>query len=307
MNICVQNGGIIEHIGAEKCYALIEQAGFRGIDWNLDHAISGTAIRSLQYEGSCILEQPLETVIAHYAPEVDLIRRHGLTISQAHAPFPAYVPGHPEVLEYMIGIYRRTIELCDWAGCKNLVIHGISLANGDRENTPETIERLNLRLYEALIPTLLKCDVTVCLENLFSSDGGPVEGVCSDPHEAVRYIDALNEKAGREVFGFCLDVGHLQLLGKNFRSFIPILGKRIKALHIHDNDGRADSHMAPLTGKVNWKLLCDSLREAGYQGDLSFETFMQSRAALFFDEELLLPWLTLIRRMGESFRRHILQ
>lgn len=301
MDICVQHAGICDE-DFEKTCQLIRQAGFTAIDWNIDHALSGDVIRSLDYQGKCIFEQPLDAVIDYFTPQLNTLRANGLTISQAHAPFPAYIPGHPEVLEYMIGIYKRAIELCDYAGCKNLIIHGISL---EKVGTPESVEALNWHLYESLIPTLQACSVTVCLENLFGWDTLAVEGVCSDPHEAVRYIDTLNEKAGREAFGLCLDTGHLQLLGKDFRSYIPILGKRIKALHIHDNDGRIDRHLAPMTGKINWTRVCDSLRTIDYNGDLSFETFQQTIVARKFDESLVLPWLILIRHIGECFRKHI--
>lgn len=305
MKICVQDGGIREAIGDARCYEAISAAGFTAIDWNIDHALPSDRIRKLEYAGNCILEKPLEEVIAYYTPQLECIRANGLTISQAHAPFPAYIPGHPELLEYMIGIYTRCIELCDHAGCKYLVIHGICLLESDTENTPESIEALNWHLYESLIPTLQKHNVTVCLENLFSWNSYAVEGVCADPHEAVRYIDMLNKTAGKEAFALCLDTGHLQLLGKTFRSYMPILGKRIRALHIHDNDGRMDRHLAPLTGKINWTSFCNTLRQIGYAGDLSFETFQQARAALGFDEEMLIPWLVLIRKTGECFRKHI--
>ena len=305
MKISVQNGGIIEHIGAEKCYAAIKEAGFTAIDWNIDHGLPSTQIKGLTYEGVSIFQRPFEEVIAHYEPELALIRKYGLTITQAHAPFPAYVPGHPEVLEFMIGIYQNCIRLCHYAGCKYVVIHGISLEEKDPTNTPETIAALNKHLYESLIPTLLECDVVVCLENLFTRSPQPTEGACSDPHDAVAMIDALNEKAGREVFGFCLDTGHLQLLCKNIRTYIPILGKRIKALHIHDNDGRDDLHLAPMTGVINWAVLCDCLKQIGFDGDLSFETFLQVRIAQRFDDELLMPWLKLICATGESFRNKI--
>lgn len=305
MEISVQNGGIIDHIGAEKCYAAIREAGFTAIDWNLDHSLMPAQIKGLAYESVSIFQRPLAEVIAHYEPELALIRKNGLTVTQAHAPFPAYVPGHPEVLDFMIGIYENCIRLCHHAGCKNLVIHGISLEESDRDNTPDSIAALNRRLYEALIPTLLECDVTVCLENLFTRRPLPTEGACSDPHDAVALIDALNEKAGREVFGFCLDVGHLNLLNKNLRTYIPVLGKRIKALHLHDNDGRDDLHLAPMTGTVNWGVFCDCLKAVGYEGDLNFETFMQVRIAQRFDDGLLLPWLKLICTIGESFRNKI--
>ncbi len=305
MKISVQNGGIVEHIGQERGYAAIKEAGFTAIDWNIDHGLSSVRIRELTYAGNTIFERSTEEVLAHYAKELEIIRKHGLAITQAHAPFPAYVPGHPEVLEFMIPVYENCIRLCHHAGCKNLVIHGISLEESDDSNTPQSIAALNWYLYTSLIPTLLECDVTVCLENLFTRSRTVVEGICSDPHEAAQLIDALNEKAGREVFGFCLDVGHLQLLSKNLRTYIPILGKRIKALHVHDNDGRDDLHLAPMTGTVNWAVFCDCMKQIGYDGDISFETFMQSRIAWRFDDELLMPWLSLICKTGESFRKKI--
>lgn len=303
MDISIQTLGVVDKVGSEDGCRMIAEAGFTAVDWGIE-AIAPASIRKLEYQ-DLIYGKSLEEVIAHFAHQLDCIRKNNLKITQAHAPFPAYVPGHPEVLEFMIEAYKRCIEFCDYAGCKNLVIHGISLAMDDTINTPESIEALNWHLYESLIPTLQKCNVTVCLENLFTWDTMSVEGNCSDPHEAVRFIDTLNEKAGKEAFGLCLDTGHLQLLGKSLRSYIPVLGKRIKALHIHDNDARIDRHLAPMTGKVNWVAFCQELKAIGYSGDLSFETFQQMNAACKLDNDLILPWLRLFYEMGAVFRKHI--
>lgn len=308
MKISVQSAGVTDCIGVEAGYAAIAKAGFTAIDWNaIEHGLSGEQIRKLEYKGS-IFEKPLDEIMAYYAQELAVIRDAGLAISQCHAPFPAYIPGRPEVLDYMIDAYKKCIEVCEQIGCGNIIIHGISLQPDDKENMPETIEVLNWKLYESLIPALQKCThVTVCLENLFSwqTNVGAVEGTCSDPHEAVRFIDTLNEKAGREAFGLCLDTGHLLLLRKDVRTYTPILGKRIKALHIHDNDGVTDRHYAPLTGKFDWAGFCDALRQVGYEGDLSFETFAQTRKVAAFDKVLLPAWLELICKTGERFRDHI--
>ena len=308
MRIAIQDAGTCDSLGMERGYAAIRQAGFEAIDWNIDHGLPSGLIRSHQYRGRAVFEKPLEEVIAYYAEELSIIRKNGLAITQAHAPFPAYMPGHPELLEYMIGIYKRCIEFCDYAGIPHMVIHGISLEHGDYENTPETIKELNLHLYGSLIPTLLQHNVIVCLENLSTWDENKVavEGICFDAHEAVWYIDTLNEMAGREVFGLCMDVGHMQLVGKNIRAYAPVLGHRIKCLHIHDNDGQHDRHMAPFTGTTNYDHICAALKEIGYRGDLSFETVKTPRVVAKFDPELVQPWLDLICRTGESFRRRIL-
>ena len=306
MRICIQSGDLPEQFGIGRCYEMIAEAGFEAIDWNLDHALPSVRVKNLEFPGKCIFEKSLDEVMEYYKDELAAIRRSGLAISQAHAVFPSYIPGHPELLEYTVGLHKRTVEFCAAVGCERLVIHNTSLSDADEENTPESIEALNMYQFSSLIPMLKDNNVTVCLETLFTRRGKDfVEGTCSDPHEAVSCIDRLNELAGREAFGLCVDVGHLNLLRKEFRTFMPIVGKRVKALHIHDNGAYDDSHLAPFTGNVNWKHFVQSLRDIGYRGDLDFETFSQTTRAFNFDPELVMPWLQLICSTGKSFRRKI--
>lgn len=306
MEVCIQSADLPDVLGFEKGYSYIREAGFTAIDWNLDHAWKYADLIDGSYRGKSILEQPLEKVIEYYAEELAMIRKNGLKISQAHAPFPAYIPGRPDVLEYAIEIYIRLIEYCDYAGCENLIVHGISLDEKDTENTFESIEKLNMHLYESLIPTLLRCNVTVCLENLMIwTSRGIIEGTCTDPAQAVSYIDRLNARAGREVFGLCLDIGHLNIAKKDFRTYIPALGKRIKTLHIHDNNGMDDLHMSPFTGNINWAEFCDLLHQIGYEHDLDFETFVQQNRAMNLDEDLLKAWLKVMYETGVYFRKRI--
>lgn len=306
MRIAVQDAGACDYWGKEAGYAAIAKAGFEAIDWNIDHGLPTPKIRSLDYRGN-IFEKPLEEVLAYYAEEIAIIKKNGLAITQCHAPFPAYIPGHPELLEYMGSIYERCIEFCHAVGIPRIVVHGISLQQDDYENTPESIDALNHKLYETMIPTLQRCPgVTVCLENLCTwFNGFATEGVCFESHYAAALIDELNEKAGMECFGLCLDVGHLQLVMKDIRSYTRVLGNRIKCLHVHDNDGRADRHTAPFTGIINWEHVCSALKDIGYSGDLSFETFQQCRKPGAFDIELMQPWLNVIYATGVAFRKRI--
>lgn len=307
MKISVQDAGTCDLLGMEAGYAAIRKAGFDAIDWNLDHALMAPRVKALQL-GNCIFERPLEEILACYAEELSIIRKNGLEITQCHAPFPAYIPGHPELLDYMIGIYKGLIAFCGAVGIPRVVIHGISLQHDDMDNTPETILALNRKLYESLIPALQKTEnVTVCLENLCTwANGVATEGICFDPHEACCLIESLNLMAGKECFGLCMDIGHMQLVMKNIRTYAPILGKHIQCLHIHDNDAHADRHLAPFTGTTNWEHVCSTLRDIGYRGDLSFETFRQTRTAGTFDKDLVQPWLNVICATGVAFRKKIL-
>ena len=298
--ICVQTGGIIRFWGYEEGYRLIKEAGFDAVDWNINSEWNGTEIKQ-KILSHCIFEDPLEEIEAHFAEELAVIRKYGLEIEQAHAPFPAYVKDFPEFNDYAIGVVKQCIRFCDSAGIRYLVVHGISLILDDKTQTPESIREMNLHLYESLIPVLRETNVVVCLENLFSRYAGNlIEGVCSVPEEAVWYIDHLNEKAGKECFGLCLDTGHLNLLGKNQVTYIKKLGKRIKCLHLHDNRGVDDEHLAPYTGTIIWRDVMKALGEAGYEGALSFETFRQVRPDRV-DMEAVPAWLKLIHDLGQLF------
>ena len=49
------------------------------------------------------------------------------------------------------------------------------------------------------------------------------------------------------------------------------MGKRIVCTHIHDNYYKKDLHLPPFMGEANWELLMKTLKEVGYQGNLTFE------------------------------------
>lgn len=304
MEIGVQNGGLIRCWGPEETYRLIAEAGFKTVDWNIDHAWDKTKIRARQLE-HCIFEDSLEEIEAYYKEELDAMKKYGLTPVQAHAPFPAYVPDFPEFNEYAINIYKQCIRFCDRVGVKYLVIHGISLTMDDYTQTPESIRAMNDHLYESLIPVLQETNVVVCLEDLFTHYKNQfVLGDCADARQAVESIDRYNAKAGKECFGLCLDTGHLNLLGIRPDNYIRALGSRIKVLHTHDNNGDADAHLAPYTGTIIWKDLIGALKEIGYSGDIAFETFRQVTLDRV-DREVVPIWLRTIYEIGDNFRKMI--
>ncbi len=311
MKLSVQSGNVVDELGYEEGYRLIAEAGFEAIDWNLDHSWTYSKLqKAAELKDLCIFEKELPEILAHYEEELACIRKNNLSITQAHAPFRPYEPGRPDILEYAISIYRKMILFCEAVGCPRLVVHGIALRFEDEPTADaEANLKLNLHLYESLIPELQKTSVTVCLENLFSRydalDRSFREGNCSDPHEAVYLIDTLNEKAGKTCFGLCLDTGHLNLLRRNPRTYISILGSRIVALHLHDNSQENDRHLMPYAGNICWPDYLRELKKAGYCGDISFETFAQVQLKRI-PRELIPHFLRLIAQVGAYFRKELL-
>lgn len=306
MKICIQSQSLVSQYGAADAYRMIREAGFEGIDWNLGWNFSDIQSATVLKELSVFEKSPAE-IEAYYAQELAEIRRQGLAIVQAHAPFPCYAPCRSDILEYAITAYKNLIPFLDRIGCQHVIIHGISKNEHMDELTPASCTELNMRLYESLIPVLQDCkQIKVCLENLFTTHlklaRGYWEGCCSDPHTAAQWIDHLNEKAGKECFGLCLDTGHLNLLRKPFFSYVPIVANRILTVHIHDNLQLADNHLLPYMGSIRWRDFVPELKAVGYTGDICFETFAQTDKNRL-PAELLPTFLHLIFEIGKYFKQ----
>ena len=114
--------------------------------------------------------------------------------------------------------------------------------------------------------------MTIAIENMWQRNlysKHIVSSVCSSPYELRDYVDDCN--AVEPVFTACLDIGHCLLTGHDPANSIRVLGDRLGALHVHDVDGRNDSHTCPMTMKVDFPAVVEALWEIGYQGEFTLE------------------------------------
>ena len=276
LDIGVQTKGILPEKVPADGIRQIKQAGFSKIDFNLDVYLKNSDI----YAGNVndFFDQDVKTLFAHFLPLAQAMVNNGVRASQMHAPYPVRVDGKNAQNEYMQSVViPKSIVIAEALEVPYVVIHPFKmqyLYSKERERQE------NIEYFQMLIPLAKQCKVKICVENLYESMGGHiVEGVCADPEDAIWYVDTLNELAGEELFGFCLDTGHLQLVKRDPYDFITKLGSRLKILHIHENDAVGDLHQMPFTFGdssevgLDWDGVIRGLREIDYQGTLSFETF----------------------------------
>ena len=296
--ISVQTDGIFERFGADEGMRLIGAAGFDCVDLDLIF-IPGGSIRRGVIEGAFTLprERFMEEVIR---PIRDAGAKHGVGFGQAHAPFPSWTPLNDEMNAHLARAFGMCLEACAFLGCPYLVVHPAFTDYGHRLDAAEEHD-VNMRLYSSLIPEAKRTGVRILLENMFTSwKGKRVEAVCADMGEACAYIDSLNAMAGEELFGFCYDSGHAALLGKDQGKAIRALGKRLLALHLHDNDGVNDSHRFPYYGIIDWETVLGALHDIGYGGSINFETYAEMEA---HDPALTPKLLELLGETGRLFAR----
>ncbi len=83
--------------------------------------------------------------------------------------------------------------------------------------------------------------VLACVENMI----GIKEFLCRDPGELIGMT------SGIEGIGMTFDFGHANTVGK-VAEFLPLVSKAIH-IHIHDNYGERDEHLALGDGTIDWE------------------------------------------------------
>lgn len=288
----------------DKAMALAKECGIEAIDFNIDLVINTYEyVKGKQYP---FCDKPIEEFVESFSAMKAAAEKYGIKFSQMHAPFPTWFEDMPEQTEYLLGVVEKCMAVCAYVDCPAIVVHPYN--SGCKKKDVE----INLDMYRRLMPAAKRYGVKICLENLFSIGKSRLtEGICTHAEDACYLIDLLNEEAGEDVFGFCLDVGHANVMGKNLRQYINTLGKRLTVLHIHDNDGRGDKHMLPYTQATDlwgehlatdWEGFLAGLRDIGYEGNICFETF---RAVDQMPREVETEILKLITAIGRYFRSRI--
>ncbi len=164
----------------------------------------------------------------------------------------------------------ESIRLCRQVCCRCLIVEPLSAGIDRGEEWPK-----NRKFYMSLAEAARESDVTILLKNQCRAvNGHLVRGACSDAAEAVRWIDWLNQEAGEERFGFCMDVGICSLCGQDMREFILPFQKRLKVVILRDCDGHREASMLPFTcvgagqSQTDWLGVIRGLREISYDGSL---------------------------------------
>lgn len=272
---------------------LIKECGFEAIDYNISNLFTATFDEE---NYTSFFDKSLAELYDYYKPMKEAAKEYGISFAQSHGIGTVYFEGQDFKNEYIMQVTEKMIAVCAYLECPMIVIHPWTGWLFRMENEHE----VNMHIYRRLIPTARRYGVKICLENYPHSD----------VHEVCQYIDSLNAEAQENIFGYCLDIGHARMGKNDINRMIKVLGNRIIALHLHENNGTVDSHLIPFTQvnekgdgrSIDWNLVLDGLREIGYEGALSFETF---NALKILPEKLKKAALSYICEIGRYFREYM--
>ena len=206
----------------------------------------------------------------------------GIVCNQSHAPFPSRAKGMEKYI-------MRAIECTALAGGKICIVHP------DNDKSAEE----NAEFYARLLPLAKDCGVKIAAENMWNwnaAEDHAAPAACSSAQDFLRHEEAADD----EYLVACLDIGHAEMrgLGTSAEEMIAVLGKKLQALHIHDNDKWHDSHALPYTMQIDFAGIAAALKKAGYEGDFTLEADTYLRR---FDGDNVLSGLENMRRACERF------
>ena len=187
-----------------------------------------------------------------YKQNPALARAQGLFVENAHAPFDTVNNLWLDNLEseaYADDLIRYAGELAQ-IGIPTMIVH---VSNG---YDPPPVCQLGIDRLKRLTATAETHKINVAVENLRRGDyTAAVFGAISSPY-----------------LKFCYDSGHNNYVDRN-SNYLGMYGNKLAALHLHDNDGTTDQHLAPMDGTADWPLIARRIKDTGYTGAVALEVF----------------------------------
>ena len=184
----------------------------------------------------------------------------GIKYVQAH--LPNCNPMDKEHFDEYVNCTIRAIEVCGMLGIENVVIH-----TGWMDGvTKEEYFEINYNALKPLFPAMEKNNVNVLIENSTKANMGEKYFFLTG-REMKEFIEYVNHP----LLHACWDLGHANIEGHQYED-IMTLGDDLRAIHVHDNNGKGDEHVALFTGTVNIDEVINALIDSGYKGYFTFET-----------------------------------
>lgn len=195
-------------------------------------------------EGNCLWERPGED----FARIARLFSDQGLDCT-LHAPFHDLVPGGFD--KKMVELSRKKLllafELIAVFKPQSIVCH-LGFEHNKHGSHIERWLETSVATWTRLIRVAEAAGTRVMFENTYETD----------PEVHRQLLTALNS----ETVGFCLDTGHLTAFaGTGWQPWLQELGPWLGQLHLHDNDGNKDSHIAVGEGIFDFQSLFAHLRQ----------------------------------------------
>ncbi|MDY6974248.1 MAG: sugar phosphate isomerase/epimerase family protein [Thermodesulfobacteriota bacterium] len=179
---------------------------------------------------------------------VSVLRREGLSIT-LHGPFYDLVPGGMDksMVKATRERLRQVFDLIPLFEPSFIVCHTGYDKNRYNKIRNEWVET-SVETWSPLVEDLKGTQTILLFENVYE-----------------RTPDMLNRLLCRldsEKVGFCFDAGHMTAFSETaVEDWLKAMGPFLKEVHLHDNDGTWDDHLAIGAGEIDFDILFKYLED----------------------------------------------
>lgn len=249
MKKAINAWSVPESVSFEEMFRDISEAGFQGIELNIDG--ENASLHSLRLDSGAGEYDRIGSLAAKYSLPVCSISTslYGGTLGSDDA----------QEREFGKNVLRKQLECAAALGADGI----LTVPGGISENT--SIRRAaenSERSIRELVPEIERAKINVGLENVWN-------GFFASPWYMAEFIDGL---ACRYI-GAYFDVGNVAVHSYP-EYWIEILGTRIMKIHVKDFQRSGwynGSFVNLMQGDIRWGLVVKALRAAGYDGFLTAE------------------------------------
>ncbi|MEN8134414.1 MAG: sugar phosphate isomerase/epimerase [Thermodesulfobacteriota bacterium] len=209
-------------------------------------------------EGSCLYENSSKD----FKQVAQAFKSEGLACT-IHAPFCDLAPGATDsaVLAATRTKLGKAFDLIDIFEPVSIVCH---LGYEDNKHTFKQEEWLanSIETWQKLLTIAESHQIPVAFENTYETT----------PDQHLKILTTLDSPYAR----FCLDVGHVMAFAKNtWQDWLTPLLPWLSQLHLHDNSGDGDDHLAIGAGGFDFSGLFSHLRQQKKRPIITLEPHQQ--------------------------------
>lgn len=189
---------------------------------------------------------------------VSILKQEGLLIT-LHGPFSDLVPGgmDKKILKASRERLKEAFDLIPLFEPLSIVCHAGYDSKRYHELEDEWLETA-LETWRPLVKDLESTRTTLMLENVYEQT----------PGMTLKLLNGLDT----EKVGFCFDAGHMNAFSDtNMEDWLKVMGPFLKELHLHDNDGTRDDHLAIGAGKIDFEYVFEYVEKNGLNPIMTLE------------------------------------
>ena len=186
------------------------------------------------------------------------LRERGLGTT-LHAPFGGFNPGSnkKKIRNASLKLADQSLQLAEKLRAKRIVFHP-GLAYGSEGKKLDLWIKNNLVFWPDFLARAAEIDCIICIENIYEAT----------PDVFINLLTAIDSPQ----MGHVLDLGHWNIFGTGkLLDWLNTTAPYLQHLHLHDNHGERDEHLAIGQGYVPFSTLFEWLKTTDTSPTITLE------------------------------------